>query len=374
MDIEIETKKIHNIDKTPVFQQSPFWSEVKWKQGIDSKAFDIKTRLSDIDLAASKKRSVTDDLLVLFQDIGDGYVIGYIPYGPTLKPCDEVKGVFLEELSETLRYHLPRKCILLRFDLLWESPWAKDNSFFNDRGDWEGPPAKVNQEIRLNYMTQNWNLKKANTDILPTDTLFIDLQKDEDRLLREMKPKTRYNTRLSKRKGVQVREAGIDELEVWYQLYRETCNRNKIHFHDISYFKTVLEADVSHARSKAKAEFLIAEADGIPLAAMFLVFAGQRATYLYGASSSTHRNFMAPYRLQFAAMRKAKEYGCTEYDMFGVSPTADPAHPLYGLYRFKTGFGGKLFHRMGCWDYPFDQDIYQAMQIRDATGQGYHLS
>jgi lipid II:glycine glycyltransferase (peptidoglycan interpeptide bridge formation enzyme) len=23
-----------------------------------------------------------------------------------------------------------------------------------------------------------------------------------------------------------------------------------------------------------------------------------------------------------------------------------------GLYRFETGFGGILFHRIGCWDYP----------------------
>ena len=373
MYVEVEAKEINHIYKTHVFHQTAFWSEVKWKQGYDSKAFDIKARSKDIYEGHNHSGTVIDDLLILFQELGDGYVIGYVPYGPTLKPCDEVKGLFLEELSESLRPFLPKECAMLRYDLLWESPWAKDDSFFNENGDWIGPPTKVNQELRLNYITQTWNLKKSNSNILPTDTLFIDLQKDEDRLLRDMKSKTRYNARLSQRKGVQVRRADVNELDIWYQLYRETCQRNSIRFHDISYFQTVLVTDVSPARSNAEVELLIAEIDGIPLAAMFLIFADRRATYLYGASTSKKRNCMASYALQLAAIKRAKARGCTEYDMFGVAPKPDPAHPLYGLYRFKTGFGGQLFHRMGCWDYPLDPEIYKAIQAAELGSPGYHL-
>ncbi len=47
------------------------------------------------------------------------------------------------------------------------------------------------------------------------------------------------------------------------------------------------------------------------------------------------------------------EKGSMNCDMFGVAPAPDPGHPLYGLYRFKSGFGGKMFHSLGCWDYPF---------------------
>jgi lipid II:glycine glycyltransferase (peptidoglycan interpeptide bridge formation enzyme) len=52
-------------------------------------------------------------------------------------------------------------------------------------------------------------------------------------------------------------------------------------------------------------------------------------------------------------MRDAKEAGCETYDLFGIPPSDDPGHPMAGLYRFKTGFGGKIIHRCGSWDYAY---------------------
>ena len=60
---------------------------------------------------------------------------------------------------------------------------------------------------------------------------------------------------------------------------------------------------------------------------------------------------MAPYALQVKAMEDAKLLGCQYYDLFGIPPNEDPSHPMAGLYRFKTGFGGSIIHRCGCWDY-----------------------
>jgi lipid II:glycine glycyltransferase (peptidoglycan interpeptide bridge formation enzyme) len=256
---------------------------------------------------------------------------------------------------------------------LWESPWAKDESCFDCAGNWQGPPARESQEIRLNFETEKWNLKKANTNILPSDTLFIDLTRDEDQLLKEMKPKTRYNIGLAVRKGVVVRRADMRDLDVWYRLYKETCKRNAMFLHGPDYFRAVLRARMEDVRCPAEVELLIAESSGIPLAAMFLVLSGKRATYLYGASSSADRHLMPTYALQWEAIRKAKERGYTEYDMFGVSPNPDPSHPLYGLYRFKTGFGGQLFHRMGCWDYPLDHEAYDMYITSEMTAAGHHL-
>jgi lipid II:glycine glycyltransferase (peptidoglycan interpeptide bridge formation enzyme) len=62
---------------------------------------------------------------------------------------------------------------------------------------------------------------------------------------------------------------------------------------------------------------------------------------------------MAPYALQWKAMEDARAAGCLEYDLFGIPPRDDPNHPMAGLYRFKTGFGGTIIHRNGSWDYPY---------------------
>jgi lipid II:glycine glycyltransferase (peptidoglycan interpeptide bridge formation enzyme) len=370
MDLQVEAKRSRKIDETSILQQTAFWSDVKRKQGLDSRAFDIKASGEEVYSYATPHKCVRDDLLILFQNIGKGYQIGYVPYGPTMRPNEESRGIFLEALSESLRPFLPKACIVLRYDLLWQSPWAKETDYFDSWGNWQGPPAKASQEIRLNFETDQWNLKKANTNILPSDTLFIDLTKDKSVLLQEMKPKTRYNVRLATRNGVVVRSGGVTDLDTWYELYKQTCKRNGMFLQPLDYFVAVLTATMNNVVSPAEVDLLIAEASGTPLAAMFLVLSGKRATYLYGASSSTNRHLMSTYALQWDAMERAKERGCKEYDMFGVSPNPDPSHPLYGLYRFKTGFGGALFHRMGCWDYPLDGKTYEAYRTSEMAGAG----
>ena len=373
MQIQIDKKLTNNINRTSILQQSAFWAKVKRKHGVESKAFDIKVAADDIFNKPKSSSTVVDDILILLPNLDSEYKIGYVPYGPTLKPSEENQGIFLEELSESLRGYLPQECVMLRYDLLWESLWAKDDSNYKENGDWNGPPSKVNQEIRLNFNTNNWNLKKANTNILPSDTIFINLKKDLNQLQKEMKPKTRYNINLSFRKGIAVRKAELNELPVWYKLYEETCNRNGIFLHDIEYFQAVLSTKLNDVNSPATVELLIAELDTEPLAAMFIVYSNNRATYLYGASSSVKRNHMATYALQWEAIKKAKDKGCKEYDMFGIAAKPEPSHPLYGLYRFKKGFGGNIFHRMGCWDYPLNTELYQTYRSAEMTSQGYHL-
>jgi lipid II:glycine glycyltransferase (peptidoglycan interpeptide bridge formation enzyme) len=83
---------------------------------------------------------------------------------------------------------------------------------------------------------------------------------------------------------------------------------------------------------------------------------------------------MATYALQWEAIKISKKRGCKEYDMFGVSPNKDENHPLYGLYKFKIGFGGNIFHSLGCWDYPLDQEKYQLYKSLELRTQGFHVN
>ena len=69
---------------------------------------------------------------------------------------------------------------------------------------------------------------------------------------------------------------------------------------------------------------------------------------------------MGSYALQWAAIRTAKAQGCRDYDLLGAAPRAGAAHPLAGVHRFKSGFGGRLLHREGAWDFPFDGATYSA--------------
>ncbi|HYK77668.1 MAG TPA: peptidoglycan bridge formation glycyltransferase FemA/FemB family protein [Daejeonella sp.] len=373
MFVDVDRKEIREVNKTAIIQQTAFWSEVKQKQGIGTKAFNFKVKNTDLFHESKSSQYIVHDLLILLQHINREDTIAYVPYGPEIEPSEENQGQFLEELSEALRTFLPPKCIMIRYDLAWQSHWAKEHTDFDYKGIWNGPPEKKYQQFRLNFNTRNWNLKKANSDILPSNTIFLDLEKGQDNLLEKMKPKTKYNIRLSHRKGVSVKKIGLEDLDIWYELYKQTALRNRIHLNGIEYFRTVLMARANDTCSPAEVELLLAELDGLPLAAMFLVISGNRATYLYGASASSNRNYMATYALQWDAISRAQQKGCTEYDLFGVAPRPDPSHPMYGLYKFKTGFGGDLYHRMGCWDYPLDHEKYSLYVASEMNSQGYHL-
>ncbi|MDD2279725.1 MAG: peptidoglycan bridge formation glycyltransferase FemA/FemB family protein [Bacteroidales bacterium] len=373
MIYEVLHKQPEDLYSSPIVQQTAFWSTVKERMGIHTLAIDFKAALPDKSLEETHKVKRTSDLLVIIQPIDGKHTIAYVPYGPELEPAEELQGCFLEQLSESIKPYLPANCILIRYDLSWESHWAKDKDYYDSKGLWLGPPESITQEIRFNFSTEKWNLRKASTNILPSNTLFINLRNSPKAILMQMKPKTRYNIGLSERKGITVRTAGIDNLDVWYALYTETAQRNGVYLHNVEYFRSVLLAKTTNALSPADVKLLIAEKNGQPMAAMFLVISKNRAHYLYGASATEGRQYMGSYALQWAAMQTAQKMGCTEYDMFGLAPRPNPSHPMYGLYRFKTGFGGKQFHRMGCWDYPLNNDLYSLYSTLEMNNQGFHL-
>lgn len=367
MALKVAKKPVDEKQSSRLVQQTAFWARVKEKQGCRARAFDFKL-YDNTHQKSGRYSSAKDDILIILRPISANSQMAYVPYGPNLLPESVDRGIFLEELSESLRPYLPETCLLIRYDLSWESPWSKDVD--GQRGA-QMPDPRV-QEMRMNFGTHFHNLFKAPTDILPAHTVFLDLEKANDQLLKKMKPKTRYNIRLALRKGVKVHDVGHHNLETWYRLYAETAARNGINNQGIGYFRSVLGTQASGSRSPAKVSLLLAEYEGKALAGMVLAMSGGRATYLYGASSSKNRNLMPSYALQWEGIRKAKAAGCQEYDMFGIAPAPDPSHPMYGLYRFKTGFGGNIFHRQGCWDYPFDEKRYENYRMAEMNSQGFH--
>jgi len=373
--VELEPKSTEEIRPGSVIQQSSFWAEVKSRQGLKTRAFEIETNEFPDNIQENNKKSglLKDDMLIILRSIGPGVFMAYIPYGPELLPDPHNRGLWLEEIGENLRLFLSENCLFIRFDLSWESPWANEEDCFVNNGTWIDPPEPGIQEIRMNFNTINRQLRKAPTDVLPSNTVLLDLKKENHELINDMRPKTRYNVRLSGRKGIKVRTGNIDDIQLWYDLYCKTAARNSINCHDFHYFKSIFQSRQNHTYQDTTVHLLIAGLNGEPLAGMFLSISGNRATYLYGASSSEKRNTMPTYALQWEAIQIAKKAGCREYDLFGISQRPDPSHPMYGLYRFKTGFGGRMFHRQGCWDYVLDETRYECFRAAELTMQGYHI-
>ncbi len=314
--------------------QSSYWGSLKSEFGWKPYSFEFNGKA----------------LLVLVRKVFGKYSIAYIPHGPALSNEDQT-GSELKKIGLKLKKYLPAGCFALRFDL----------------------PSGLCQADPVLF-SMGPELTKASSDIQPPDTVIISLRENEEDILARMKSKTRYNIRLSFRKGVVVEKAGVETLNEWYQLYKETALRDKITIHSEEYYRKIFELSGKETVSASSPLLVLFKAvyDDQILAGIIVAVYGNRATYLYGASSNENRNLMPAYALQWEAIKYAKENGCTEYDLFGIPPVNDPDHPMSGLYRFKTGFGGDILHRPGCWDLPLKPVVYQVYRWAESARLLYY--
>jgi peptidoglycan pentaglycine glycine transferase (the first glycine) len=191
------------------------------------------------------------------------------------------------------------------------------------------------------------------------NTVLVDLTPSEEELLARMKQKTRYNVRLAEKKGVSLRIGTTEDFSMLYKMYAETSVRDGFVIRDEAYYQTVWQLFVSNYGSAIKnqksesafAEPLIAEVDNQPVAAIFVFYFARHAYYVYGMSRNAHREKMPTYLLQWEAMKRAKAYGCTVYDLWGAPEVFDESDPMWGVYRFKEGLGGQVIRTVGAWDY-----------------------
>lgn len=200
-----------------------------------------------------------------------------------------------------------------------------------------------------------WGYRLAAHTIQPPRTLVLDIAGDEEAILAQMKQKTRYNIRLAARKGVAVRHGALEDLPTFYRLLLETGQRDAFGIHTEAYYRLAF----SQFFPQEQAALLIAEVEGEAVAALMAFALGAKAWYFYGASSARSRDKMPTYALQWEAIRWARQRGCTAYDLWGI-PDADEAtleaefaarnDGLWGVYRFKRGFGGQSVRFVGLWE------------------------
>jgi len=181
--------------------------------------------------------------------------------------------------------------------------------------------------------------------IQPEATLLIDLKLPEEALLAQMHHKGRYNIRLAEKHGVSVRRS--EDIDAFYALLRQTSQRDRFQNLPKKHYESFLRG--------LQGGFLLlafSPTSKKPISGLMGVMWGKTGIYYYGASDYEHRALMAPYLLQWEAMRLCREQGCASYDLLGLAPPdADASHPWKGISSFKEKFGGMLV------TYPPEQQI-----------------
>lgn len=273
--------------------------------------------------------------LILLKPIFLGYNIAYIPKGPL---GSDWTGMW----SEVDDFCQEKHCIFIKVEPdLWE----------------EDSQSAVENLPGFTTSTHN---------IQPRQTIVLSLKEKEDDWLAGMKQKTRYNIRLAQKKDVEI--VVDDRVDIFNELMHATGQRDEFGIHADAYYQRAFDL----FSSQGMCVLFTAYYDTSPLAGLMAFKRGKRAWYLYGASNEVERNRMPTYLLQWKAMQWAKEQGCEEYDLWGIPDVSfqdleqnftDRSDGLWGVYRFKRGFGGEIKRTAGAWDRVYHHPMYAAYQV-----------
>lgn len=286
---------------------------------------------------ADQHEQIMCGALVLFRTLPLGLgAVGYIPRGPLI---DWNNRALVEQLLDALdslcRQH---RAILLKLE-----PDVEDSD-------------------AMHKLLTGQGFRESPHVIQPPRTILLEIGGAEDVILARMNQGTRRKIRTAERREVVVRRGSPADLPSYSRLAALTGQRDGFGVHSSAYYEKAFELF-----SPSHADLLMASFAGRDLAGLMSFTLGKRAWYLYGASSNEERERMPNYALQWEAIRRARERGCTVYDLWGV-PDHDEAvleadfqnraDGLWGVYGFKRGFGGRIWRAVGAWDQVYNPVLY----------------
>lgn len=271
---------------------------------------------------------------ILFRKLPLGFTVAYIPKGPVGEDWQSL----WPEVDAVCRKN---RAIFLKIE---------PDGWENQSNEWA--------ERFANFLPSE--------PVQPRRTVEVSLEGGEEDWLARMKQKTRYNIRLAEKKEVVIRLS--NDITAFYQLMQTTGERDNFGVHSLAYYQKAFDLFAEND----SCALLHAEFSGQLLAGLMVFAQGSRAWYFYGASSNLERNRMPAYLLQFEAMRWAAARGCMIYDMWGI-PDVDEEQleqqfsgrgdGLWGVYRFKRGFGGEVRRSVGAWDKIYQPALYRLYQL-----------
>lgn len=276
----------------------------------------------------------------------------YIPHAPVLQSFseggDQLPREFLKEFHEKLlEIAKEENAVFLKFD-----PFLPRRNFSEGGSDM----SKYFKKTPIAHYHSSY--------FQPKFEWILNLEKSEEEILSGMHPKTRYNIGLAKRKGIKIEiisgnfEKYFDDF---YKLLEETTKRDNFNLHPKTYYQNIF----SRCGEDKNAFLSVAKYDGKILAINLILLFGNAACFLFGGSSSEHKNLMFSHLAQWEAIKEAKKRRFSIYNFGGVDNNGN-YKALGGVSIFKKRFGGELLEYSDSYDLilkPFWYYLYNLMKL-----------
>ena len=296
------------------FMQSVKWHKMKpdWK--------------GEVIVSVNEKDEIIGGMSVLIRKLP--YVSLSIMYAPRGPVCDiyneEVIADLIKGAKELAKKH---HAFILRID-----PDVKNSD------------SEFKELAKKLGFTVKDNIKKFSDGIQPRYVFRLDIKdREEEELMKSFHEKTRYNIRLAGRKGVTIKEGTREDVKIFHEIMKETGKRDAFGIRPLSYFENMYD----NLAKTDNLKLLLAYYEDKPIAGVIEILYGNKAWYLYGASSNQYRNVMPNYLLQWQMIKNGMETNREIYDFRGVEEFEDETKLEYGVYKFKKGFNGEFIEFIG---------------------------
>ncbi len=255
----------------------------------------------------------------------------------------------------------------------------------------------------------------------PRHTIRINTKCSYEDVLKRMDAKTRNRVKAKNKSGLVIENGSFDKLDDFMNLLQETSSRDNFTIRDKNYFENMLESfgedvklklakvDFSLSIEKLSEELNIVEQEynqvqnqllndnlgaknkkklenksneltqkinknnkvieqfksamleypnGQYIGGSLYICEGDKAWYIYGATSDKFRHMLPSYALVGHMLEECVNNNFEYFDMFGIGGDFDPQNSVYGLYDFKKGFGGENIEFIGEFDLPINNILY----------------
>lgn len=294
------------------FLQSWDWGEILTQSG------------QKIERIVIENDNATMLALIVFKKLPAKKIFAFIPFGPVTDKMNE------NNWRELIGYIRSKGVVFLKIE-------------------------PTNLAIVPEFVKQKMQAVK---DVNPMATMVLPLEKDAVDILRSFHQKTRYNINLAEKKNLVIKWE--KNFSAFWGLMKKTGSRDGFALHPEKNYQAAVE--------NPSVKQVTIYFDNKPIAAGCFWISQGTCYYLYGASDHEYRQLMAPYLVQWEAVKMAKENGCRFYDFFGIAPRKelgskeyeyDPKHRYAGVTRFKLGFNGMVAETPGTFNISINSFWYK---------------
>lgn len=206
---------------------------------------------------------------------------------------------------------------------------------------------EVQKELRAANLVKAPNIQSNDS------TALLDISGSEEAVFKAISSRARNAIRRAEREGCRVvrQEPGPETYRALYDLMVNTVSaKGSMPLRSYDYYAQFWD----EFSNRGQGNFFFTYEDGKPSVGAFVINYGAKATYKDGGSTQNRKQYGDSHLVQWAAIRRMQELGCTEYDFCGTPPAArikDKTHNLYGMGMFKTSFTKTVTDFVGCHDY-----------------------